>query len=85
MANRSSANVNALKTELETGLMFSRFALEAKNDANKRARNTANARKAYDTAQAWAAKVALAPTDAHEIDTKFERLASALAKLEPKM
>ncbi len=76
------AGVNALKTELETGLTFSRVALNSKDNANKRARNTANARKAYDTAQDWAAKLALTPADSKEVAAGFERLKANLAKLE---
>ena len=76
--------VTALKTELEAGLAFSHLALTSKN-RNTKARNTANARRAYSTAQDWAAKILLSPTDSEEISANFERLAAALAKLEPKM
>jgi hypothetical protein len=76
--------VEALKTELNAGLTFSRLALTSKN-RNTKARNTANAQKAYDTAQGWAAKIQLSPTDSKEIATRFEQLTAALAKLEPKM
>jgi hypothetical protein len=43
-------------------------------------RNTANARKAYDTAKRWADKVTLSPIDKEEISANCERLAAALAK-----
>ena len=76
------ASVTVLKTELEAGLTFSHLALTSKN-RNTKARNTANAQKAYDTAQAWAAKIQLSPTDSKEIAAKFKRLAAALAELEP--
>jgi hypothetical protein len=68
------------KTELEAGLTLSRLALTSKN-RNTKARNTANAQKAYDTAQAWAAKIQLSPTDSEEISANFERLAVALAQV----
>ena len=76
--------VTALKTELEAGLAFSHLALTSKN-RNTKARNTANARKAYDTAKRWAGKITLSPIDSEEISANFQRLAVALAKLEPKM
>jgi len=37
-----------LKTEVQTGLLFAKIALESKNP-HKISRNTLNARKAYDT------------------------------------
>lgn len=77
------AGITALKTELETGLTFSRVAA-ASDDRSKKARNTANARKAYDTARRWAAKVVLTPADSKEIEAAFERLKANLAKLEAK-
>jgi len=76
--------VEAVKIELEAGLTFSHLALTSKN-RNTKARNTVNARKAYSTAQGWAAKILLSPTDSKEIAANFQRLAAALAKLEPKM
>jgi hypothetical protein len=76
--------VTALKTELEAGLTFSRLALTSKN-RNTKVRNTANARKAYDTGKRWVDKVTLSPIDSEEISANFQRLAAALAKLEPKM
>ncbi len=73
--------LSAIKTEIETGRTFAGVALGA-SDANKIARNTANARKAYDTARKWAKSFQLSPADSQEVAERLELLRAELAKLE---
>ena len=72
--------VALVKTELSIGLTFSGIALDS-NDPQKTARNTANARKAYDTALLLVHKLALAAAEKSETDVSFARLKAELAKL----
>ena len=48
LPDMKAISVEFLRTELATGLTFSRIALEAKHES-KVARNRVNARRAYDT------------------------------------
>ncbi len=73
--------VSTIKTEIETGRTFARIALKA-SDANKIARNTANARKAYDTARRWAESPVLSPADSQEVAEQLELLKAERARLE---
>jgi hypothetical protein len=72
--------VSAIKTEIQTGRTFARVALDA-TDPKKLARNAANARKAYDTALAWAEKTFLSAADAKEIGDQLQQLKTELAAL----
>ncbi len=73
--------VLAIKTEIQTGRTFARIALGS-DDPDKTARNTANARKAYDVAREWAGKALLNPAEQREIADQLELLKAELAKLE---
>jgi hypothetical protein len=73
--------VHAIKAEIETGRTFASLALSS-GDQQKTARNTANARKAYDTARVRAETALLNPTDSKEIADQLELLKADVAKLE---
>jgi hypothetical protein len=79
MANRRHwpEGLSFLRTELETGLSFSRLALNA-NDPDTATRN---ARLAYDTALRFLGRVALTPAESEELDAKFTQLKTALKNL----
>jgi hypothetical protein len=79
----SAAQVNAIKTEIQTGCTFAGIALRS-HDPGKIARNTANAQKAYDTARGWIEKGLLDSEDAKEIGEQLGKLKSMLAKLRKK-
>ncbi len=72
--------VSFLRTELDTGLAFSRLALRT-SDSRKAIRTTAQARLAYDTASHFLNRVALTPAESKELAAKFVKLRVALAKL----
>ena len=82
MAHRRSlaAGSFAILTEIKTGLTFAKVALSSRF-GSKRARNTSNARKAYDTARRWAEETVLTPEEAIEIDDQLQLLKADLAKL----
>ena len=69
-----------IKTELQTGLMFSSIALAAAS-AQKIARNTANARKAYDTALRLVQRVTLTTEESEQFEHAFARLKRELVQL----
>ena len=73
--------VEFLKTDVDTGLTFASIALDAGNDLAKKERNRANARKAYDTVVAWSRRLALAESDAHQLEDKLAKLKTALCNL----
>ena len=74
-------SIPALKAEIQTGRTFAGIALDSV-DPKKTARNLTNARKAYDTARAWAKKVPLSPADSKDIAEQLEVLKADLASLE---
>ncbi len=72
--------VDFLKTEVDTGLTFARLASGARY-SDKKDRNQANARKAYDTVLHWTRRVSLAAPDSQEIGDKLVQLRAALEDL----
>ncbi len=79
----SALIASTIRVEIETGRTFARVALDAR-DGGKIARNTANARKAYDTARAWVQTALLSAEDSKQIAEQLELLENDLAKL-PKL
>jgi len=73
-------DVTLIKTELKAGLTFSTIALQAKDTA-KISRNTANARKAYDTLLRFLKKSILSDADMAEVDPMLAKLKSNLLEL----
>lgn len=69
-----------IKTELDTGLMFCSIALTA-GSLEKIARNTGNARKAYDTALRLVPQLILTLQESEQFDSKFARLKHKLVQL----
>jgi hypothetical protein len=69
-----------MHAELSTGLTFARVASTAKY-ANRAARNLANARKAFDTAVSYMARVPLSTTEFAELEGKLAELKQELQQL----
>lgn len=69
-----------LRGEIHTGLTLSKIALET-DDEEKRQRNRANARKAYDSIMHFMPRVFLADKEAHEIKVGVAELLADLQKL----
>ena len=68
-----SHEIAFLRTELHTGLTLSRIAL-SKNHTEKRSRNRANAKKAYDAVIRFLPGTNLAPDQEVEIRNMLEEL-----------
>jgi hypothetical protein len=77
----NQAGVDFLKIEVRTALTFASIALESANDAEKRNRNRANARKAYEVAMIWFYRLSLSEAEIREIEEKLRELRSALKRL----
>ena len=72
-----------LKIELQTGMTFASIALSEERGSDKRIRNQANARKAYETVLRLRERLE-SPSEAtrHSIEEGLERLRRALEKLD---
>ena len=73
-----------LKTEIATGLTFARAAMDSEESSDKRSRNQANARKAFDTITEWFARHGNSKSfriDMKELEPGFTELKKALAGL----
>lgn len=73
-----------LKTEVATGLTFAKAAMDSKDDSDRRLRNQANARKAYDTIVNWMARFSSSEAvriDIEELEPELTELREALAEL----
>ena len=69
-----------LKNELQTGITFADLALSAKHD-DRRERNKANARKAYDTALRFMSTLSPTPETTTELNDRLEHLRHQLKQL----
>jgi hypothetical protein len=76
-----SAGFTFLISDLELGLTFVHIATKSAKDIAKKTRNQRNARRAYDTVQEFASRMALTGAHRREFDRKSARLKSALEKL----
>jgi hypothetical protein len=73
-----------MRTELSTALTFAQLAINADAASQKRARNQANARKAYDTLVHWRERFCTNETmreGIHDLEPEFEQLRNALLQL----
>ncbi|HEU5404023.1 MAG TPA: hypothetical protein VFU86_21895 [Terriglobales bacterium] len=75
------AAANFLQIELDTSLTFVEAALSAGDNAEKRSRDRANARKGYDTIMRFSRKYAVPPDAAPDFDERLRHLKSALQLL----
>ena len=73
-------DVEFLRVEIRTGLMFSKIALEAHHRKTVN-RNRANARKAYDSVRHFMPRAGLSGDDLNEIRSGLEKLKSELQQL----
>ncbi len=76
-----AAKIQFIITELDLAFTFCDIAASANND-DKARRNTASARKAYDSATHFLASATTTPETRQAIDNKVERLKSLLGSLE---
>jgi len=75
-----SNDMTFFRTELRTGLTFSRIALKAAGEEKIR-RNRVNARKAYDCILHFIPTATLSQADVQEISERMNELKSNLRKL----
>ena len=78
------SGIQFLRAELDTGLTFSRVA-ETTAHEDKRRRNCAHARKAYDTVLHFLPNSSLDNGEMNEVKTKLEELRFALQSLGEKL
>jgi hypothetical protein len=70
-----------LSQDIETALTFIRLARSAEDNSEKKLRNQANARKAYDVVRNLAATLLLSPIQRNEINQKLGKLKIELEAL----
>lgn len=73
-----------LLSDADTGLTFAQLALEASDDAQKRARNHLNARTAYQAVMHFRDRIdvrEVSQADIQELEFRLRRLRTALDKL----
>jgi len=80
LVDPTAAEVDFLRSELDTGLTLSKIALDSTR-RNKSSRNRDNARKAYDAVIRFLPKVSLTDEEALELKTKLEQLKAELSDL----
>jgi hypothetical protein len=79
ISNRN--RVEALRTDVKVGLTFVTVATEAAEGSEKRSRNQANARDAYDTVLRLSKKTRFNEAEMGELKENLGRLKSALEAL----
>ena len=77
----AGAGCGFLMVEADTGFTFAWLALTTTDDPDKAQRNTANAKKAYDTILRFRARVQLNPQETAALGAKLARLRTMLLKL----
>lgn len=75
-----ATGIEFIRSELETGLTFTRIAHVADRGA-KVTRNRANARKAYDAVLRFAPRVPQTAAESKAIEVKLEKLKAQLREL----
>ena len=70
-----------VRIDLDTALTMTEIALQAESKSEKRLRNTANARHAYDTVLNYMDKLDTTTEERKEIDQKLSRLKADLVAL----
>lgn len=81
---RSSLNQTSLEflnIDIETALTLAGIALSASRGSEKRERNIAHARRAYDTITRLARRVEVTPEQASLLDEKLDKLKKTLQQL----
>ena len=83
LRDANTASVEFLKVEAETGLTFAAIAKQSGDagNAEKAARNRAQARIAYDTVLRFIGRVALTQAESESLDLQMTRLKIGLQKL----
>ena len=71
----------AMATDIKVGLTFSRIASSKPDGSQDRIRNTANARKAYETVLRLYRKLCFDQAEMHELSEGLDRLKSAIEAL----
>ena len=74
------AEVDFLRSELQTGLTLTKIALDASR-GDRTSRNRVNARKAYDAVVRFTPKVSLSESETNEIKSKLDQLRTQLQLL----
>jgi hypothetical protein len=81
LPNADAVGLEFLRTELTTGLTFSKIALDETKDESKVERNRANARKAYNAVLHFMPGTILSAAESQEIEARMAQLRSALQQL----
>jgi hypothetical protein len=81
LPNADAVGLEFLRTELTTGLTFSKIALDETKDESKVERNRANARKAYNAVLHFMPGTSLSAAESQEIEARMAQLRSALQQL----
>lgn len=77
----NAVSVEVLKTDLKTGITFAHIAQQSTSDPEKKKRNQANARKAYDSVLDYENRLEIAQEDKLDMAEKLTRLKSVLIQL----
>ncbi len=77
----NAVSVEVLKTDLNTGMTFAHIAQQSTRDPEKKRRNRANARKAYDSVLDYEKRLEITEKDKRDIAEKLTRLKSVLIQL----
>lgn len=80
-ATVNQVRVDFIKTDAGCGLAFAEIAVRASNSSEKRSRNQAHARKAYDTVACWRHRLRLSESDAGWLDKKLAELRAILESI----
>jgi hypothetical protein len=75
------AGFNFLIADLELGMTFTRIASDARENSDKRVRNRASARRAYDGFFGIAHRASRSEEQHQEVKEKLQQLKSALEQL----
>jgi hypothetical protein len=80
LVNPTLAEIDFLRSEIDTGLTFAKIALDAHRH-DTRNRNRLNARKAYDAVLRFMPRVNLSPEESSEMKIRVEHLKAELDRL----
>lgn len=81
MGELNERKVELIRVDLETAFTFATIASDAGDDAEKRQRNTQNARKGYDTITRYMKTAAIEPNERIAIGNRANELHDLLRRL----
>ena len=81
LARTEKAGFDFFISDLDLAMTLARIASDSQEDSEKRERNQANARQAYDTISRISARAVLSDKERQEVKEKLNQLKSALERL----